>query len=75
MKEFIDLFNILKNKDRGYRLEIGYSPIADWGLRLFYGDVNKQHTIFSVEAVETNLLFAEAYCKLAEYMSETFGGY
>lgn len=60
-------------------LEIGHNSIADWGVHVYdrrgkeagkWGD-----PVVSVNGCHRELVFAEAYAKLAEYFSERFGGH
>ena len=75
MKDFFWLFNLLKNKSNAYRMQIEWNTITDFSLHVSKGDAFKSEEIFFVQAVEERHLFAQAYCKLSEYMSEAHGGY
>jgi hypothetical protein len=60
-------------------LEVGHNSIADWNV-IVYDRRGKQpgnwgDPAISCSGCHRELVFAEAYTKLAEYFSERMGGY
>ena len=37
MREFFELFEILKRKDNHYRLHIGYTSVCEYSMQIDYG--------------------------------------
>ena len=44
-------------------------------MELSIGDTEDKETIFYIQAIEENYLYADGYCKLADYLSDKYGGY
>lgn len=60
-------------------VEVGHNSTADWAIRI-YDRENKPlgdwgAPVVQVQHCNRKLAFADAYVKLAEYLSETRGGY
>lgn len=75
MKEFFKLYE----SQTLLCLEVGHSSITDWNIFIYdrrgkeagnWGD-----PVISIQHSDIDLVFAEAYVKLAAYCSEHFGGY
>lgn len=75
MRKFYELFGLLKNHNNKYRLKIGWNTIIDWSMELSIGDTEDKGTIFYIQAIEENYLYSYGYCKLADYLSDKYGGY
>jgi uncharacterized membrane protein YagU involved in acid resistance len=68
-----DFFKLFDLKASFLSLDVGYSSITDWTL-----DIKERHTnkvIIQVQHCSRKEVFAKAYCELAEYYSDVFGGY
>ncbi len=74
-KDFFELYS----KHSLLALEVGHNSVADWNV-IVYDRRGKQVGDWGTPVIHTSgchreLVFAEAYTKLAEYFSENFGGY
>ena len=72
-------FFALYSKHELLALEVGHNSIVDWNIRVYdrrgKEAGNWNDPVIHVQGCHRELVFAEAYTKLAEYFSEKLGGY
>lgn len=73
MNEFIRFFDE-KVHDYPMHLEIYYSKIMDWTIRV-YKKMDKDIVIVKVQDCDVELAFAKAQVQLKEWLLENEGGY
>jgi len=69
-----DFFNLYE-KQSNLELEVGHNAVADWCLYITdKASDSKTHAVF-VQHCDRKKVFAMAYDRLTEYLSDTRGGY
>lgn len=73
-----DFFELYERQD-SLNIQIGHNQVADWCLDVFdrKGDAIGQRgePVVSVSGCDRTKVFAEAYVKLTDYLSDVYGGY
>ena len=73
-----DFFELYE-RHKFLNVEIGHNQVADWCLELWdrKGDNlgERRKKIITIQHCDRKKVFAKAYELLAEYLSETYGGY
>ena len=73
MNEFIKFFNQTAS-DYPMHLEIYYSKIMDWTIRV-WKKMDKDIEIVNIQDCDVELVFAQAQVQLKEWLLENEGGY
>ncbi len=76
--DFISFFRSCLNIAPHLCLDVGYSSITDYCISVHEKkskSTNWGEPLFTVQSCDWDLVQAEAYCKLAEWMSDNKGGY
>ena len=68
-------FFILYSGKRQLSLNVGHNGVADWIIEVFDRRVSEINPVVHTHSCIREEAFAEAYTKLANYFSSTFGGY
>ncbi|ADZ82693.1 hypothetical protein [Cellulosilyticum lentocellum] len=76
MEAFLKFFNSIAD-DNGFNLEVYYSSIVDWSIKVGYKCTNKNHgeTVIDVQDCDMEFAFAKAQVQLKEWMIKNKGGY
>jgi hypothetical protein len=69
-----DFFNLYE-KQNGLELEVGHNSVSDWCLFITDKASDSRTHAVSVQDCDRKKVFATAYDKLTEYLSENRGGY
>lgn len=73
-----DFFELYERQTR-LTVEVGHNSVADWCIEVWDRKLDtvdgRANPIFSLQDCDRKKIFAEAYSKLAGYLSETRGGY
>lgn len=75
MREFFELFEILKRKDNHYRLHIGYTSVCEYSMQIDYGFPEDFETVFFIQQINPVVLFAKGIIEVEKILCEKFGGY
>lgn len=68
-------FNLYAGQS-GLSLAAGHNPVADWGIEIYdRKSLDSDDPVVQVSGCDRAKVFAEAYVKLADYLSLTRGGY
>ena len=73
MNEFLKFFDE-KTLDYPMHLEIYYSKIMDWTIRV-YKKMDKDIEIVNIQDCDVELAFAKAQVQLKEWLADNEGGY
>jgi hypothetical protein len=78
MNEFIKFFDKV-TEYYPMHLEIYYSKITDWSIRVYKKGCGKKYgsdlEILSIQDCDVDLVFAKAQVELKEWLSDNEGGY
>ena len=66
-------FDLYENNEGRLRLELEHNSVADWILEIEHKKDKK--IIIKIQECDRTKLFALAYCKLTDFLSENYGGY
>lgn len=73
-----DFFELYESQPR-LNVQLGHNSVADWCIEIWdrtNGKIGERgEPIISLQDCDRKKVFAEAYSKLADYLSETRGGY